>query len=322
MSVPTTHKHRPTRRTLLRAGLAWAAMPCIRATARGHEADRTIVLLHLSGGNDGLNTLIPLNDPLYHDLRPRLSRVAENAIAIGEGVGLHPSLAAVVPIFRQGHLAIIQGVGCPCPDYSHAGSCRTWWSDVAEGLYGRCGLRVADLGDAQPGRSPTTPNPLPYRSETIVRTLQEAARVASSIRAPEVVHACVGGFDTHEDQLTRQAEVLRELADGLAAFQREVDRRGASQRVILIAWSEFGRRPAENAAGGTDHGAAGLLLAMGRPVRGGLHGRRPSLRDMDFGNLVPTADVRTIHAALAERWLGQRVSLRHPTEPPWLETTA
>jgi uncharacterized protein (DUF1501 family) len=130
------------------------------------------------------------------------------------------------------------------------------------------------------------------------------AEVAASAHAPALTFASVGGFDTHEDQLPQHAEVLRELGDGLAAFQQEIEQRGAAERVLLAAWSEFGRRPAENAAGGTDHGAAGLVLLVGRHVRGGVYGRAPSLLETDFGNLVPTVDFRSVHALLAERWLG------------------
>jgi uncharacterized protein (DUF1501 family) len=336
----STGTSRPTRRSVLRAGVAWAAASPVAALAEGMVArdssKRTLVLLHLSGGNDGLNTVVPHADPLYYELRPRLSRVAKDAVRIDGRVGLHASLAGLVPAYRRGRLAIVQGVGYAGPDYSHFGSCRiwasgrtdavahrhrTWWDVVLERRPPRSAPAAVCVGDPQPvwmatvgltrvpvdgdaadTAQPAT-NPLPYRFGRIRETLAAVARVVGSTHRPDLIFAGVGGFDTHADQLEQHAQVLRELGDGLAAFQYEMERRGVADRVVTMAWSEFGRRSAENAAGGTDHGSAGPVFLLGSRVRGGLHGQAPSLKDTDFGNLIPTMDFRTLYASLAEGWL-------------------
>jgi len=165
-------------------------------------------------------------------------------------------------------------------------------------------VRVVDDGG---DTSSSAKNPLGYRPGQIERTLTTIARLVSSTRPPALVFAAVGGFDTHAGQLEVHEEVLRKLGDGMAAFQRELESRGVAERVALMAWSEFGRRPAENAAGGTDHGTAGPVFLLGKTIRGGLFGEMPSLAETDFGDLIPTVDFRTIHAMLADRWLGGRL---------------
>jgi len=296
---------KPTRRRVLQAGLGWAALPAItRAGRAGHasaEPDRTLVLLHLSGGNDGLNTVIPHADPLYYELRPRLSRPARDVLAIDARVGFHPSLSALVPLFDRGHLAIVQGVGYPDPDYSHVGSCRIWATAR------RAGLSSSRVHVVSEGAEVTSHllDPAACCPGRIGRTLATIARLVTSSHPPELVLATAGGFDTHTDQLERHARVLCELGDGLAAFQQELEERGVAGRVLLMAWSEFGRRPAENAMQGTDHGSAGPVFVLGRKVRGGIYGQMPSLQDTDFGNLIPTVDFRAVYATLAECWLNR-----------------
>ena len=76
------------------------------------------------------------------------------------------------------------------------------------------------------------------------------------------------------------------------------------QRVVVLAFSEFGRRVQENGSAGTDHGVAGPVFLAGAPVRGGLIGKHPSLSDLDQGDLKPSIDFRRIYATLLNRWLG------------------
>jgi uncharacterized protein (DUF1501 family) len=333
MVARPANRNKPTRRTLLQAGLAWAVSPAVGKTLRAATGethrDRTLVLLQLSGGNDGLNTVIPYRDPLYYELRPRLSGVARQVLKLDARVGFHPSLASILPLFERGHMAVVQGVGYPDADYSHVGSCRVWatgevgspsesrwWDGILNRLPVRSRAKAAFVGDGAPAMMATPSadaggrasdgrgNPVTYRPDQIEKTLAAIARIAASEAPPALVFGAVGGFDTHADQLEAHEEVLLGLADGLAAFQRDLEWRGVADRVLLMAWSEFGRRPAENAAGGTDHGSAGPVFLLGRSVRGGFYGAMPSLKDTDFGNLIPTVDFRCIYAVLAERWLG------------------
>jgi uncharacterized protein (DUF1501 family) len=321
---------KPTRRSILRTGLGMAAAPSVAATVRAGESasgpGRTLVLLHLAGGNDGLNTIIPYSDPLYCELRPRLGRVAADALPIDGRLAFHAALSPLVPLFKSGHMAIVQGVGYASPDYSHVGSCRIWASGsrepgVRNGWWDAAlaGLPLPyEMQAVYAGRRPSAmvatnhvrqvtlvenSSDVASGSSRIVQTLATIAGLVASSSPPALIFADVGGFDTHADQLRVHAQLLRELGDGLAAFQRTVETQGAAERVILAAWSEFGRRPAENAMGGTDHGSAGPVLVLGKTIRGGVFGRAPSLKDTDFGNLIPTVDFRDVYAMLAREWL-------------------
>ncbi|GIW13946.1 MAG: hypothetical protein KatS3mg062_1385 [Tepidiforma sp.] len=120
-----------------------------------------------------------------------------------------------------------------------------------------------------------------------------------------VGHITLGGFDTHSDQADRHVELLQTLDEGLAAFYADLAAQGHADRVMVLTWSEFGRRVAENANGGTDHGAASVVFALGGQVRGGLYGERPRLDQLvDNGNLGYTTDFRRVYATVIENWFG------------------
>ncbi len=297
-----------SRRRVLQSGLAWAAVPSL---ARVLEADdgprrssRTLVLLHLSGGNDGLNTIVPYRDPLYHELRPSLSAVAGHVLDIDGRFGFHPAFSGMARLFEAGRLAVVHGVGSPQPDYSHVGSCRIWTTGETDpGAAGDWWERVIPTG-AEPHAALSVP--LPHRPGEARRVLRDTLRRLRTPGCPPLIRARIGGFDTHERQLDAHACVLSELGDALFEFQAGLEQSGHADRVLLMAWSEFGRRPAENAAAGTDHGAAGPVFLMGRAVSGGLWGEPPSLDALDeFGNLQATTDFRDVCRTLAADWLGR-----------------
>ena len=108
------------------AGLLAAGLPQFAFGAAGANYSRLLVLVELKGGNDGLNTLIPFADAAYTRLRPRLALKREEVLHLDERVGLHPSLAALLPLWRAGELALIQGVGYPDPNLSHFRSIEIW----------------------------------------------------------------------------------------------------------------------------------------------------------------------------------------------------
>ncbi|MSR45471.1 MAG: DUF1501 domain-containing protein [Planctomycetes bacterium] len=111
------------------------------------------------------------------------------------------------------------------------------------------------------------------------------------------------GYDTHAFQRDQHALLLRDLGQALGAFWDDVVAAGAADRVVVLAWSEFGRRVAENGSKGTDHGAAAPLFVLGKGVRGGLHGAAPRLDALIDKNLVHTTDFRRVYAALLDDWL-------------------
>jgi uncharacterized protein (DUF1501 family) len=113
-------------------------------------------------------------------------------------------------------------------------------------------------------------------------------------------------YDTHEDQPQVLTDGLKLTADSLLAFQRDLEARGLDGRVVTLVWSEFGRRPEQNASNGTDHGAAGVGCVIGKPVKGQMIGEYPGLGTLDEDdNLRFTTDFRAVYASLLEQWFDQ-----------------
>ena len=113
-----------------------------------------------------------------------------------------------------------------------------------------------------------------------------------------------GSYDTHADQQGPLQDGATQMAEGLAAFQPDLERRGIAGRVLTLVWSEFGRRAQQNDSNGTDHGAAGVAFLMGTKVRQHMVGEFPGLTkglDRD-GNLRATSDFRSVYSSLVEQW--------------------
>ena len=134
--------------------------------------------------------------------------------------------------------------------------------------------------------------------------LKLVGRLIRAGMSERVYYTDFGGFDTHAVQAAHHPGLLAELGDAVAAFFADLRDAGQAERVTLLAFSEFGRRVAENGSGGTDHGVAGPLFLAGPKVRAGLIGEHPSLTDLDAGDLKWRADFRTVYAALLDDWLG------------------
>lgn len=361
------------RRTILKGLFALPAFAVVGARALAADAAtgsaRTLLLVHLAGGNDGLNTVVPIDDPAYARLRPALALARADVLPIGSGMALHPALSGFRSLFERGQLAVVQGVGYPNPDFSHFRATEIWEAGDpnggASGWIGRyldesaehAGLRAVALSKEQPplvlASSSTPPvtvsDPASFRppsnaaairrmyeayarqpsarrvvGEAGVETLDAAATIArlggeSRVNYPpgelsadlrraaellaagvgiEVLHLSFGGFDTHVNQAGKHRQLLNQVGGAFAAFQQDLERRGIAKKVATVIYSEFGRRPAENFGGGTDHGSAGPLFVLADGVRGGLHGRAPSLTDLDNGNLRFTTDFRSVFAGV------------------------
>ncbi|MEX2118288.1 MAG: DUF1501 domain-containing protein [Pirellulales bacterium] len=375
-----------TRREFLKRSSLVALAPTVPAflerAARATEArtdDRILVVIQLDGGNDGINTLIPLRDEGYALHRKQLRVPEERVLKLTGDVGLHPSMRAAAELFESGRLAIVQGVGYPNPNRSHDVSMAIWHTARFDrrdhkqyGWIGRAldesaesrlagnsvfvanqAMPMALTGRRSAGSSLTRLDELMVRNEAprtplpdagaggglaafVQRTaldayatadlLAEIARqpaaedaypsselgnqlklVSQLIKAPlpaRVYYAAQGGYDTHAVQLPVHARLLRELSDAMAAFLNDLRRAQLDQRVVVMCFSEFGRRVAENASVGTDHGTAGPVLVAGAPVRAGLHGTTTSLTDLVDGDVKTQLDFRQVYATLLEDWLG------------------
>ncbi len=366
------------RRRFLKGGLALGSMLLLPRPGWAEGAvkapgSRTLVLLHLNGGNDGLNTVIPYKDPLYRILRPGLGVDAGQVRKIHADYGLHPALAGFEQLWARERLAVINGIGYPNPDYSHFRATEIYYTaepakSPTDGWLGRAidrrpaekPLRAIALGREKPlslqAASPgivTLTDFAQFRLPEgakesvalysalaedqgvrgqVARRALEAFKVAERIAALrpagggfygplgsdlgkalallkgdldlEVIHLSLGGFDTHASQAGAHSGLLGQVGNNLRAFEEEIEKAGLSDRVLTCVFSEFGRRPAENLSGGTDHGSAYPAFLIGKLARPGMHGAYPSLADLDNGNFRFTTDFRRLYAALLKDFLG------------------
>ena len=344
---------------------------------------RPLVLLQLSGGNDGLSTVVPFGDDAYHAARPTLALGPAEVLRLDGHRGLHPALSGLRRHFDAGRLAIVEGVGYPEPNRSHFRSLDVWHAadprgrDVPEGWIGRV-VRAARGEASDPNRVIHVGGRVPYAlhsavhapasfsvpqayrwtsnreqlesfersmgerppgndSVELLRAVMRDARESSlavrqaverhrsAIAWPSsafagdlqivsaLLHGELGcwvlslelaGFDTHVDQRRRHDQLLQTLDGGLSAFLDELGTSEVGRATVVLVFSEFGRRVAENGSRGTDHGTAAPLLVAGHDVRGGLHGAPPSLTELDAGDLVHTTDFRRAYAAVAAGCFG------------------
>ncbi|HMG33420.1 MAG TPA: DUF1501 domain-containing protein [Blastocatellia bacterium] len=148
--------------------------------------------------------------------------------------------------------------------------------------------------------------------------LKMVAQLVTTLPEAQVLYVLMSGFDHHSDQIARpggtpdktqgqHAVLLRWFSEAVKLFYDDMTEHGLAEQVLLMQWSEFGRRPAENASFGTDHGTAAPMFIIGNQVSGGLHGQQPSLLATDLdsaGNVTSTADFRQVYAEILDRWLG------------------
>lgn len=353
--------------------------------ASGEEGgDNVLVVVQLSGGNDGLNTVIPYGDDVYHRNRFSLDVGRNNVRKINDYVGLHPQMDGLSQLLEDGHLAIVQGVGYPNPNRSHFESMDIWHTarrdvptqptgwlgrglDAAQqsggdlpavhlggevqplALTGRDvpvpslqsldGFRLRTGGDAQLKRtilaaaeskrngdellgflqSNTSAAFLAsqrveravkdyqtsasYPQSGLARKLRSVAQLIKAGLKTRIYYLTLGGFDTHANQRDAHAALLRELSGAVHAFLEDVAAGGHGQRLLLMTFSEFGRRVKENASGGTDHGAAAPMFLAGQNVNSGLIGEHPSLTDLEDGDVKFHTDFRRVYAGVLRDWL-------------------
>ena len=143
-----------------------------------------------------------------------------------------------------------------------------------------------------------------YPSNSLASALQIVAEAIASNTGVKICHVSIGGFDTHADQIVDQSRQLGYLSASLHAFYSDLKAQGLDSKVVIMTWSEFGRRVKGNGSQGTDHGSAAPLFFMGTPVKGGLYGQRSGLASLDNGNLQYTVDFRSAYASALETWLG------------------
>ncbi|OWU66222.1 MAG: hypothetical protein CBB60_000610 [Armatimonadetes bacterium Cent15-Ar3] len=348
------------------------------------SADTVLVVCQLSGGNDGLNTVVPYADSLYYKARPTLAHKEDAVLKINEQLGFHPNMKGVHGLYKQGKVAVIQNVGYPKPNRSHFKSMDIWQSaspddKLKHGWLGRhvdnklkagavnpvmtlglstekplalagekasipCFASLADvqnmLGDKDSERmlreiqgtdammdSPTrvvqqanksaldamsvlskqlstfTPKQT-YGDDAFGKGFKQISQLIGASPATRVVYFSAGGFDTHARQIDAHGKLMENFSNAVTAFQSEMEAIGKADKVIVLVFSEFGRRVNENASQGTDHGAASSMFVIGSKVKGGVYGGSPNLTDLQDGDLKYKIDFREVYAAALDNWMG------------------
>lgn len=151
------------------------------------------------------------------------------------------------------------------------------------------------LADYRPGAE--------YPASPFANSLRNVAALIAAGVSTRVYYVSLTGFDTHTNQLNTQNNLLKQLSEGLAAFQRDLESRKLDGQVLTMTFSEFGRRPGENDSKGTDHGTAAPLFVVGSRVKAGLHGRAPDLNVGPNEDLAFSTDFRAVYATVLGRWL-------------------
>lgn len=331
-----------TRRGFL-AGVAASAVLLLGDLPAHAAPGRKLVMVHLFGGNDGLNTLVPRGSARYRRARPSLALAEDALLPLGHGMAAHPALGPLLPHWERGRVAAVQGVGYPDSSLSHFHSTEVWHTAGRDrGWLGATGLEGVGvdpeptlvLGEALRVRDPQEFRlDLPEPERALLRGLYARhdrlgptwARMEEGMR--RLGRPCPGEAMPPGDagqalsavlRLLDTARVFHVTLGGFDTHSGQADRHAralgeaaaalaafarAAPDTLVVVYSEFGRRVEENASGGTDHGAAGPVLLLG-PVRPGLHGEHPSLADLEDGNLRHAVDFRQVYATVLRDWLG------------------
>ncbi|MEM9053206.1 MAG: DUF1501 domain-containing protein [Bacteroidota bacterium] len=145
---------------------------------------------------------------------------------------------------------------------------------------------------------------LSYPKSGLGADLKLVAKLIKQNAETRVFYTTLSGFDTHANQRGAQDRLLKNVGDSLAAFRDDLKQSGQWKDTLVMVFSEFGRRVAQNAGGGTDHGTAGNLILLGGDLKKpGVRGTMPSLKDLDQGDLIYNTDFRSIYAGVLEDWL-------------------
>jgi uncharacterized protein (DUF1501 family) len=143
-----------------------------------------------------------------------------------------------------------------------------------------------------------------YPPFALANKLKLAAQLIDAGLGARVFYVSIDNFDTHANQAGTHANLLLQLSGSITAFFKDVAAHGHRDRVVVMTFSEFGRRARENGSRGTDHGSAAPMFLVGGKVNPGVVGAHPDLTKLEMGNLKHHTDFRQVYAALLDGWLG------------------
>lgn len=344
---------------------------------------KRLVIVQLSGGNDGLNCVVPFRNDLYYKARPSLGLKDDELVKITDEVALNSNLQGLADLFGNGNMAILNTVGYPNPNRSHFRSMDIWQSASDENKYlysgwvgryldascdGTCAkpytaveiddtLSLSLKGDVMKGLAFSRPgllhsmaqNPIirgvsnnykpnnehaevEYLQKTLAETMESAdyiyehsktfksqrtypanifggrlktiAELICSGCDSSVYYISLTGFDTHAFQKGRHNKTLKTLSDGLSVFCEDLKANDKFNDTVIMTFSEFGRRVAQNASNGTDHGTANNIYVIGgKLAKPGIYNPMPDLQNLDEGDLIFNIDFRQVYATMLEKVL-------------------
>ncbi len=343
--------------------------------------NKVVVVIQFSGGNDGLNTVIPVRNDIYYKERPVLGISKDKSLLLTDETGLNPALEAFKGFYDDGSLAILNSVGYPNPDRSHFRSMDIWHSASNSNEYINTGwvgryldaqckgcdkptqaveiddvLSLALKGEQNKGLAFKDPKRLynisngnfmrevnndhrngeetiDYLYKTMSETLSSAEYIYKQSRVhptdqtypntelgkdlktiaslifsdinTKVYYVSLGSFDTHVNQDNQQKRLFTELNDAVKAFVTDLKKNNRFEDVLMMTFSEFGRRVSQNASGGTDHGTANnMFFVSGGLKQKGILNAMPDLSDLNEGDLKHTIDFKNVYATVLNKWLG------------------
>ena len=178
-------------------------------------------------------------------------------------------------------------------------------SSAAMDYLGQTGLdtlKGADILAEAPGMYSST---VEYPNSSIAQKLRGIAQIHLANFGTRIFYCDHGSFDSHSNQVAMLNNLWQDVSQGIESFFDDLREHGAADNVVMLLFSEFGRRTQDNGSG-TDHGAGGVVFAIGDPVKGGQYSEYPSLRreDLEQGDLVPNTDFRGVYSTIVEDWLG------------------
>ena len=170
------------------------------------------------------------------------------------------------------------------------------------GQTGRDALKGADILKVAPEKYTST---IEYAETPIAKYLRDVARVYLADLGTQVFYTSHGPFDTHFNQPPMHQKLWTDVSNAVSDFFDDLKEHDAGENLIMVMFTEFGRRVKDNGTG-TDHGAAGGAFVIGNNVKGGMYGTYPSLKaeDLNQGDLDPNYDFRGFYSTVIEKWLG------------------
>lgn len=342
-------------------------------------SQKILIVLQFTGGNDGLNTIIPTKNDIYFKERNNIA--ITDSLPLNDETGINPSLSYFKELFDNGELSVMNNVGYPDPEKSHFRSMDIWHSAsrsdqfLETGWLGRyldeecyqCehptqALEVDDMlslalkGENNKAFAFKDPKKLyqtsqekyfkslydqnhhhddetvSYLYQTLGSTINNAdyifekskskktvqeypnsklgkdfKTVASLIKSDintQVYYLSIGSFDTHVNQNERQQKLFGEINDAIKSFVADMKANGLFNDILLMTFSEFGRRVAQNASKGTDHGTANqMFFISGGLKKKGILNALPDLQNLNEGDLIFTEDFRKVYATILKNWL-------------------